>query len=187
MKKLIHIIYLAFIAICFYVNAEAQTADKTTLKIVFIRHGEKPKSGDNLSCEGMNRALQLPKVLHHKFGVPAYNYIPTVGSGKSTSQSRMFQTISPFAIKYNLKLNSSFNEKDSTGVAQDLKTRTGTVLVVWEHTAIAPIVRALGVNNPGLKWPGDDFDSIWIVKIKKGVATFSKDKEGIHPGKDCPF
>ena len=41
-------------------------ADKN-LKVVIIRHGEKPadksEGGDNLSCQGQNRALQLPAVL----------------------------------------------------------------------------------------------------------------------------
>ena len=44
-------------------------ADKN-LKVVIIRHGEKPADkadgGDNLSCQGQNRALQLPAVLIKK-------------------------------------------------------------------------------------------------------------------------
>ena len=41
--------------------------------------------------------------------------MPSLDCGKSTSHARMFQTVSPFAVKYNLKINSAFNEKDVGG------------------------------------------------------------------------
>ena len=34
------------------------------LQIVIIRHGEKPTEGDNLSAQGLERALALPDVLN---------------------------------------------------------------------------------------------------------------------------
>jgi len=158
-----------------------------SVTVYFIRHGEKPAKGDNLSCQGENRALLLPPVIKKKIGLPDFTFIPSVGNGKSTSQSRMFQTITPTAVKYNLTLNSSHPEADSLQVAADIKTRKGTVLLVWEHGNIAPIVRALGVKNFDKKWKSDDFDSIWIVSIKNGAATFSKDKEDIKPSSNCSF
>jgi hypothetical protein len=158
-----------------------------SVTIYFLRHGEKPDKGNNLSCQGENRALQLPAVIKKKMGVPDYTFIPTLTSGKATTPSRMFQTVTPTAVKYNLTLNSSHGEEDSVQMAADLKSRKGIVLVVWEHNAIAPIVRALGVANFDKKWPGDDFDSIWIVTITNGVATFSKDKEGLNPSANCSF
>jgi hypothetical protein len=48
------------------------------LKVVIIRHGEKPGSGDNLSCLGESRALQLPAVLYKEFNAPAFSYIPSL-------------------------------------------------------------------------------------------------------------
>jgi len=165
----------------------AGTCFSQSVTVYLIRHGEKPDKGDNLSCQGENRALQLPSVIKKKIGLPDFTFIPSVGNGKSTSQSRMFQTITPTAVKYNLKLNSSYPETDSVQVAADIKSRKGKVLLVWEHGNIAPIVRALGVKNFDKKWHGDDFDSIWIVTIANGVATFSKDKEGINPSSNCSF
>ncbi len=158
-----------------------------TVTIYFFRHGEKPDKGDNLSCQGENRALALPAVVKKIVGIPDYTFIPALTSGKSTTPSRMFQTVTPTAVMYNLKLNSSHAETDSLQMAADLKTRKGHVLVVWEHTSIAPIVRALGVPNFDKKWHGDDFDTIWIVTITNGVATFSKDKEGLKPSANCNF
>jgi hypothetical protein len=162
----------------------AQSAD---LKIIFIRHAEKPVKGDNLTCQGLNRSLKLPAVINAKFGVPAYVFVPAIGLGEATKHSRMFQTIVPLASKYNLTVNSNRQEKDSLGMAADLKSRNGTVLVVWEHSNIVPIVKALGIKDPGLKWPDDDYDSIWIVTFNNRVAHIAFDKENIRPAADCAF
>jgi hypothetical protein len=156
------------------------------LTIVFIRHGEKPKVGDNLTCQGINRSLQLPAVIKAKFGIPDYVLVPGLGLGEATKHSRMFQTVIPLAAKYNIILNTSHAEKDSIAIAADLKSKKGTVLVVWEHKAIAPIIRSLGVSM-NLKWPDDDYDSIWIVTFTNGEAVFTKDTEGLKPSTDCAY
>lgn len=184
MKLLIKSGIILLICAWFITTAQAQSPD---LKIIFIRHAEKPVKGDNLTCQGINRSLKLPAVINAKFGVPANLFVPAIGLGEATKHSRMFQTIVPLAAKYNLTVNSSRQEKDSLGMAADLKSRTGITLVVWEHSNIVPIVRALGVKEPGLKWPDDDYDSIWVVTFKNGNATIAFDKENIHPSADCGF
>ena len=176
---------LAVFATCFHLSASYAQADD--LRIVFIRHGEKPKVGDNLTCQGLNRALKLPAVITAKFGVPNFVFVPSLGLGESTKHSRMFQTLIPLAAKYNLKINSSHAERDSLLLAEDIKSKTGTVLISWEHKAIAPIVRSLGVKNINLIWPDNDYDSIWIVTFKNGKPIFTQDKEGIKPSADCNF
>ncbi len=164
----------------------ATYAQSNDLKIIIIRHGEKPKDGDNLNCKGLNRALALPKVLVQKFGVPSYNYVPAVvGSEGSTKHSRMFQTIAPLSVKYNLHINSLYNGKDSSGVAKDVLQKNGTVLIVWDHKSIVPLVNAFGIHDYFLKWQDDDFDSIWIVTFKSGKAFLTKDAEGLLPKEDC--
>ncbi len=156
------------------------------LKVVIIRHGEKPDSGDNLSCQGENRALQLPAVLYKKFNVPNYSYVPMLALGKSTSHARMFQTITPFAIQYNLTVNSKYGEKDTAKAAGDVMGKIGTVLMVWEHSEIQSLATNLGVKNAPA-WNGDDFDSIWVITYQKGKATLTPDKEGISPSATCNF
>ncbi|MDN5289430.1 MAG: histidine phosphatase family protein [Mucilaginibacter sp.] len=185
MKKLLKI--YSILLVCTGLTASAALAQSADLKIVFIRHAEKPLKGDNLSCQGLNRSAELPAVIHAKFGIPAYTFVPAIGLGEATKHSRMFQTIVPLAAKYNLIVNSSRQEKDSLGMAADLKSRSGTVLVVWEHNGIAPIVRALGINKTGLVWPDNDYDSIWIITFKNGKANMETDKENINPSTDCGF
>jgi hypothetical protein len=156
------------------------------LKVVLIRHGEKPKKGDNLTCQGLNRSMQLPGVLYARFGIPSATYIPSIGLGDSTKHSRMFQTIIPFAVKYNLALTSKFAEKDSAGIAGDILQKKGVVLVVWEHKAIPSIAHALGVAGD-LKWGDEDYDSIWIIDLDHGRAKMEKGEEGLKPEAACSF
>jgi hypothetical protein len=185
MKNYFLVLALLFIVEGIYSQANAQVA--SNLKIVIIRHGEKEDTGDNLNCQGLNRALQLPKVLNGKFGVPAKIYVPTISSKKSTGHARMFQTASPLAIKYNLKINTEYQVDDYAGLAQSLEAQSGTVVVVWEHKAMDNILKALGAKTGGLRWGDDDFDSIWIVTYKNGKATLTTDKEGLHPVGVCAF
>ncbi len=164
------------------------------LKVVIIRHGEKPDKGDNLSCMGLNRALALPPVLDTVTGKPDYTYVPTMHTGKKTSSVRMFQTVTPFAVKNNLTINSNYQETDSTNAAADVLKKRGMVLMVWEHGNIPPLARVLvGSKNSSLipNWQGSDFDSIWIIEFtesKKGNLKFSSftiGQENISPSPNC--
>lgn len=157
------------------------------LKVIIIRHAEKPVNGDNLSCAGFDRALKLPAVIKAKFGVPNYVYVPAPSTGKATKSLRMLQTVSPLAVKYNLPLNTNYDVTQTAKLATNIMKRTGTVLVVWEHDNIRGIVSALGVGPEKLKWPGNDFDTIWVVTFYNGTATLSADKENIQPVDNCAF
>lgn len=186
LNRVIASFFTALLIAALPIAGQAKSSPSDDLKVVIIRHGEKPKDGDNLSCQGENRALQLPSVLHSKFGLPAYTYIPSLSLGKATKHARMFQTVSPFAIQYNLTLDSQFDEKDVSKVADSVQKKSGTVLLVWEHSAIPDLAAALGVKNPPA-WAGSDFDSIWIVTYKHGDASLSFDQEGLQPSADCSF
>lgn len=154
-------------------------------RVIIIRHGEKPDQGDNLSCQGLNRALALPAVLYRKIGLPSAIFVPSMNMGKSTDVARMYQTIVPFVIRYNLHINTKYDVGDAEGLAAAVHKHDGTVLIVWEHKAAGKILKALGL--PGKeKWPDEDFDTIWVVTYKNGVPTLTKDAEGIRPGANCP-
>ena len=169
-----------------FFGANRAIAQDKSLKLVFIRHGEKQDNGDNLNCQGLNRSMSLPAVLYKKFGKPGNVYIPALSMGEATKHTRMLQTISPFIIKYGINLNSAFDEKDYKNIARALLKEKGTVLIVWEHKNIPAIVNYLGVRNY-LDWSGDDFDSIWIVTFANDKATLTRDKERLNPPAGCPF
>ena len=166
-------------------GAHQNSPDKN-LRVVIIRHGEKPDGGDNLSCQGHNRALQLPAVLIKKIGKPDYTYVPALKLDKNTAHSRMFQTVTPFAVKYDLTINSKYDESELNNAAKSVLKKSGTVLMVWEHSAIPDLATALGVDNPP-KWKGADFDSMWIVTYVSGKAELTVDQEGLNPSESCGF
>jgi hypothetical protein len=157
------------------------------LRVVLIRHAEKPLKGDNLNCQGLNRSMELPKMLISKYGLPRYTYVPAIGLDSATRHSRMLQTVIPLAAKYNLTINSKYDEKDSAALSADIKKRSGTVLVVWEHHAITSIVRAFGMPDFNRRWDDRDYESIWIVTFHKGIPGITYDKERLNPSTACPF
>jgi hypothetical protein len=170
-------------SLLFSLGAFAQNGD---LRVVLIRHAEKPAKGYNLTCQGINRSLALVPLLHSRFGLPTAIYVPALAMGDTTKHSRMFQTISPFAGKYNLLINTSFREDDTAALAGAIKSWKGVVFVVWEHSRLPAIARSLGVRDERLHWRDDDYDSMWIVSWVNGEAVLTKDKEGLHPGAECP-
>ena len=162
------------------------------LKVVIIRHCEKPASGSNCTCAGLNRALALPNVLDTVTGKPDYTFVPSLEMGKKTKHSRMFETVMPFAVQKDLEINSSYGEADTANVALEVMKKRGVVLMVWEHSNIPPIARNMGVKEVP-SWGKNDFDSIWIIefsktdkkgKLKSPVMTI--EQENINPSSACP-
>jgi hypothetical protein len=174
------------LCLLFALSVYSQQKDDA-LRVVLIRHGEKPKEGSGLSCRGINRAKALPPVLYAKIGLPGIIYVPSLAENDTTKHSRMSQTIAPFAAKYGLRLNSNYKVNDISGVAKNIGKQKGTVLVVWEHKGLVDIAEQLGVEEK-LNWSGDDFDTIWIITFsKKGKARLQVDHEGLHPSAKCPI
>ncbi|WP_210519856.1 histidine phosphatase family protein [Hymenobacter terricola] len=164
------------------------------LRIIIIRHGEKPASGDNLSCAGLNRALALPAVLNQLLPAPPdYTFVPLIGTdGKDTTSIRMLQTVMPYAVQHNLTINSDFAVDNIKGLTKKLRHRRGAVLVVWEHVNIIKIAEKLGLKDV-LGWPDDDFDSVWTISFSGGGAkgkarhpVLTRSKEHINPSAICP-
>ena len=188
-----HIIFVLLIIItaislsgCDDKKHEDKNAPSDKLKVVIIRHGEKPKDGDNLSCQGQNRALQLAAVLHQKLNIPDAIYVPALKSDDKTKHSRMFQTITPFAIKYNVAINSKYSSDENEKIVKSVFKKQGTVLMVWEHNAIQPLAHSLGVEKPPA-WDDTDFDSIWVINYQNGEAQLALDKEGLNPADACSY
>lgn len=182
MKRLFKTAALAG-SLLFSLRAAAQNSD---LRVVLIRHAEKPAKGYNLTCQGINRSLGLVPVLYSRFGLPAAIYVPALGQGDTTKHSRMFETIVPFASKYNLLISTVYREDDTVAIAAAIKALRGTVFVVWEHSRLPAIARNLGVRDERLHWRDEDYDSMWIVKWVNGAAVLTKETEGLHPGEECP-
>ena len=172
------------------VEPKAPPAPKAPpLRVVIIRHGEKPVDGDNLSHRGLARAMALPEVLNKVMPTPPdFTYVPCIGTDKDqTTRVRMMQTVLPYAVLYNLTINSDFAPDEIKGLTKQLRRQRGTVLLVWEHHNIVKIAESLGIEEPQ-QWPDDDYDSIWTITFggvgRKGKAklpVLTKSKQHINP------
>ena len=165
--------------------------------MVFVRHGEKPP-GDNgqLTIQGLNRALALPEVLIGKFGradsifAPATTKRETSHHRGTFSYVRPLMTIEPTAIRLGLPVETKFAFDEISGLQSELCTppyQRATVFIAWEHHLLDDLVKhlisAFGGNADDVPdWPDEDFDSIFIVRLRtdgqgRRSVTFEHDLE----------
>ncbi|HEY3863669.1 MAG TPA: hypothetical protein VGO59_17475 [Verrucomicrobiae bacterium] len=197
MKTLLSILFLGW-------SAFARAQEPAVETLVCIRHGEKPPGGlGQLACRGLNRALALPKVLLGKYGKPQFVFAPNPAQkadGKGNyNYIRPLMTIEPTAIQCGLPVNTAFGYKEIKGLEDELAKpayQNSLVFVAWEHGLLddfaKEMVKAYGGDpNQVPKWPGKDFDSIFLMKITRSNGTnaisFIIDHEGLdNLSDDCP-
>jgi len=182
--------------------APSQTAAET---IVFLRHGEKPdKEFGQLNCQGLNRALALPRLLISKFGKPDYIFAPapyrrSAPGGNEFNYVRPLATIEPTAIELGMPVNTDFSFTDIDGLRFELtkeKYENALIFVAWEHNELERVVKQLANQFGGdpsqvPKWEGNDYDSIYILRVTGRDAAktvfFRRDHEGLdNLSTDCP-
>lgn len=179
-------------------------ADET---IVMLRHAEKPEAGlGQLSCQGLNRALALPRVLRAQFATPAALFAPNPGQrkadkGVSYNYLRPLATLEPTAISLGLPVNTDIGYNDIAGLQRALlapQLADATVLVAWEHHWLESAARELLAHNGGNpaevpEWQGPDFDSVYVVTLRSDrsgqrTATFRVEHQGLtNLPTSCPF
>jgi hypothetical protein len=201
------VLFCAFSVPAIFAGAQTENAmlrDKVET-IVCVRHGEKPAAGlGQLTCQGLNRALELPQVLIRKFGKPHFIFAPDPNQVNRDPAGefcyvRPLATIEPTAIQCGLPVNTHFGFKEIAGLEQELAKPAyaeATVFVAWEHKYLDDLVKDMlksfgGDTSQVQEWPANDFDSIFVVRIahsQKGtIATFTKDTEGLNNlSTDCP-
>ena len=187
-------LYLLYLLSPLAPKGPVTVAPAPVLRIVIIRHGERPAEGDNLSCTGLNRALALPAVLNELMpSPPNLTFVPVIGTNdEDTTRVRMLQTVMPYAVQHNLTINSDFMVANIKAFARQLRKLRGTVLVVWEHHSIVDIAKDLKIKNVS-DWPDEDFDSIWSISFSGGGArgkakkpVLAKSRQHIRPSAVCP-
>lgn len=172
-------------------------------KMVIMRHAEKPSpSQGQLSCQGLNRALELPQSLSTQFGKPDAIFATNpAGLDGGNSYVRPLMTIEPTAIQYDQTVATSMVFSNSflmSAVLLSHDFRDSLVYVAWEHVQITPISQniatSLGYDPDALgipdSWPDDDYDGLYIFDIAwyKGIPalSFAQGAQGLDPGTLCP-
>ena len=201
MRILYYLFILLLIRGSLVLEAAGQNPDSSQTNvetIVFLRHGEKPPGGlGQLTCQGLNRALALPPVLISKFGKADYIFAPdpegkvTEGGLSQYDYIRPLATIEPTAIRLGLPVHTDFRYKDIAGLQNELTKRQyqkALIFVAWEHSELGRMVRNFVRGFGGHpaevpEWPGDDYDSLYVLRISdaggKKSVSFSHDHEGL--------
>jgi hypothetical protein len=183
----------------------ACAASDTVETIVMVRHGEKPAAGlGQLSCQGLNRSLALPRVIEAKYGKPDFIFAPDPAKQKKDSGTqydyvRPLATIEPTAIYFGLPVNASigFSRTDDLRAALLAPTyKSSLIVVAWEHKIIEVLARKIVSDAGGdaasvPHWASGDFDSIYVLRITQNEGTrkaaFSVEHEGLdHRAVTCP-
>jgi hypothetical protein len=177
--------------------AQAQARADTTETIVLVRHGEKPAAGlGQLNCQGLNRALALPKLLLGMFGRPAAIFAPDPAEqkrdgGVAYDYVRPLATIEPTAIAAGLPVDASLGVSRLNDLQARLETpglHGAVVLVAWEHHGVETLARALMAAHGGAAdavpaWAGGDFDGIYVVRLRwrgsTAAASFERRTQGL--------
>lgn len=186
-------------------SATSDTAAPATETIVFLRHGEKPpQENGQLTCQGLNRGLALPKLLIERYGNANFIYAPDPAKkitkdDVAYSYIRALATIEPTAIALGLPIETKFGYKEIDPLQQELldpRYQRSLVFVAWEHLKLNELVKnilsSLGGDPSAVpEWTNDDYDSIYVVKVQstptKRTVTFQHEYEGLNGlSADCP-
>lgn len=194
---------LAALGLAFAPDAAPAAAQQQT--IVFMRHGEKPAAGlGQLDCQGLNRALALPQVLSARYGTPDAIFAPDPSQqvrdhGRDYNYIRPLATIEPTAIRFGRPVATTFGFKQVAGLQRELmraRYAGALVFVAWEHAYLVKAVRGLVARAGGdaaavPDWNGEDFDSLYVLRLtrdgKKVSVTFTRDAQGLdRRAATCP-
>lgn len=152
----------------------AQTVTPAGKIIIYLaRHAEKEKEDDpQLSDKGRQRAGDLMRTLKNK--KVQHVYVTQYRRTQMTSDS----------IRIQLAIDTVHYLADTTGndLLEKIKVHNDVgkaILVIGHSNTIPVIIKKLGVKNqpiPGI--PDNEFDNLFIVKIKKGQTILSTKKYG---------
>lgn len=197
-----NVVLLLLLSIPIVMDAQSIPAQSIET-LVCVRHGEKPPGGlGQLNCRGLNRSLALPRVLLGKFGAPQFIFAPNPTEKVDPGgyyYVRPLATIEPTAIRCGLPVNTEFGYRQIKGLEAELDKapyRNATVFIAWEHGMLDRFARNIVKDDGGNpaqvpSWPGNDYDTIFVIKIARTGShtsvTFTIGHEGLnHLSDHCP-
>jgi len=163
----------------------------STIKIMIIRHSEKPNGDAGVTLSGAHdphaltvRGWQRAGALVGLFTpgehfASSYIAIPhCIFACGVTPQSRSLrpqQTVVPLADKLGLTIDTSFSKGDESELARAASKIGGVVLIAWDHKHIPAIDGAL-LGDSGRHprhWPDDRYDLVWVFDRSAASAMWS--------------
>jgi broad specificity phosphatase PhoE len=176
----------------------------STVKIMIIRHAEKPDGDagvgpdgaadtESLTVRGWQRSGALVGLFAPAGGHFASPSLATPqkifasGIGHHSNSNRPQQTVTPLAAKLGLTIDTSHLKEDEAALAQAAAVAGGNVLIAWEHERIPDIARAIVGDSAPIPqpWPDDRFDIVWVFDRDPGTSgtwSFSQTPQSLLAG-----
>jgi len=172
---------------------------------MIIRHGEKPpESGQpyGITSNGTRDPNALTPFGWARAGALVELFAPFGGSvpaGLMRPQAmfacrpedgqnlRESQTASLLARRLGVPVEMPYVVGQEAELAATLSSRSGPILVVWNHTRIPDIPQHLGTVRPGVPptWPDERFDMVYVLQGSgPGTYAFTQVPQLLLPGDD---
>jgi hypothetical protein len=165
------------------------------MKIMFIRHGEKPSGSDfgvspkgkndkeDLTVTGWQRAGALarffspanPATMPAGLAVPTRIFAAAVNSASHSKRPQ--ETVTPLSQLMGLKIDKKHGDGDEAALARAAveAAADGPVLVAWQHGEIPCLISLVAGQPLAPKWPSTRFDLVWVLDSDDGTSwTFSQ-------------
>lgn len=175
MKKSVLGLFLSFFCLFYSGKSIAQNGFTGKRTLYIVRHAEKDTVGGNnpaISTIGKERAGDLYRVLKNK-KIDLIMASQFRRTGMTADSLRIYQKVD--SIQY---------RADATGddFLTTLNARAGNaknILVVGHSNTLPAIIRKAGAETYTIKeLPETEFDNLFVVKQKKGMAFLEKKKYG---------
>jgi hypothetical protein len=177
----------------------------TPAKIMIIRHGEKPRAdgtdagvspdglpdAEDLTAKGWQRSGALVRFFAPAGGQFSHAEVATPdvifasGIAPHSKSLRPQHTVLALADFLGQQLVLDHPKGDEGALVADVLSRSGTVLIAWEHEAIPGIANQLlgNVTTCPQNWPGDRFDVLWVFNSTgAGGWEFTQVPQRLLPG-----
>ncbi len=148
-------------------------------QILFMRHGEKPLQGDELSEQGWQRARALPSLFlnrpeFQKYGAPVALY--AMSPEKVKGSVRAIQTLKYVSQLFHLPLDTRFTRDQVDELINNIKSDKNfdgkMIVVCWEHKVLVQIAQKLGLSNK-YDWKSEIYDRVWELNFSNSEELSS--------------
>jgi phosphohistidine phosphatase SixA len=145
------------------------------LKIFIMRHAERfedTSSLPHLTPKGYERAHMLVPFICEKYGKPDF----IIAASLYKKNNRPFETVQPLATAIHVPIDDSYEAIRNTELANALlhnpKYAGKFVLIVWHHSLMPELARALGAPRGTYPdpWKGDVYNLILSIERHEGSA-----------------
>lgn len=153
-------------------------------RVIIIRHGEKPNSGNELDSQGCERAYLLPTTFFSRIlsGPPAAIFASAPDNNGGSV--RPVETIAPTAANFGIQVLDPTTRVELSQAVSAVDAYSGTVVMAWEHDTIPGLAQSFGLRNGPAVWPDAVFDEAWVLNFPENGGEPALDivPEGVLPG-----